>query len=535
MDLEKLLESPHLPTLPTVAIRLLEISKNPDAEVGEVIEAVKSDPAIAAKILKASNSSYFGFRREVTSIDRVVPLLGINVVSSLALSFSLVDDSLNDGPLAKHYEDYWRQSIVQAAATETVGMRNQHGIACEYFLAGLLMDIGRLVMLKTLRQEYMLVLEQAAQQDQQLFQVELNAFGFDHAMVGARLMEKWGLDPCLQIVAKAHHWCPDNLNKLSSSPYFMMVKTVAIASSVCDYLCTSRLAESIERTRNLGETLFQFSQQAIEDLLAEIRTRVDSVAEMYSVDVSQVGDPQELMSQAKEQLVQLAMRQHVSMNQAMERQQQAEREKLNLENQNQQLKEKAFFDPLTEIYNRRYFDETFQNESARCAREQKPLGLLMTDIDHFKNLNDTYGHQFGDLVLQHAAKRLKDTLRDCDIVARYGGEEFVILAHQPTLDGLTTLAERIRCSIESLCLEFEGQAVAITISVGAAIVDVDQKIDELNECLIGLADAALYESKRNGRNRVTVREFEASNPVALPIESQTPPTAVANNLGEPGV
>ena len=118
IDLQKIWTSPQLPTLPNVAVRLLELSKNPEAPTGDLIDLIKTDPAIVAKILKAANSSRYGVRSQVKSIEQAVPLLGRTAVSSLALSFSLAQDSIASGPTAEHYRDCWLQSAVEAAAAE---------------------------------------------------------------------------------------------------------------------------------------------------------------------------------------------------------------------------------------------------------------------------------------------------------------------------------------------------------------------------------------------------------------------------------
>lgn len=146
--------SATLPTLPAVAVKLLELSRDPETETPQIVGLIKTDPAICAKILQATNSSFFGFSSRVTSIDRAVPLLGTTVVTSLALSFSLASDSVSSGPLQEYYRDYWKQSIIHAVAAEMIGRRCSQGLECEYFLAGLMMDIGRLAMLKTVSRDY---------------------------------------------------------------------------------------------------------------------------------------------------------------------------------------------------------------------------------------------------------------------------------------------------------------------------------------------------------------------------------------------
>jgi HD-like signal output (HDOD) protein len=175
---EQIWSSSHLPTLPAVAVKLLKLSEDPLSEIHQVAQVIKTDPAITAKILKSTNSSYFAFRNEVTSIDRAVPLLGATMVTSLALSFSLVEAAMTAGPLVNHYQRYWMKSVVQAVAAEMLG--EQTRVKDQFFLAGLLADLGRLAMLKTIGQEYALVIEDAEESHRDLLEVEREKLGFDY-------------------------------------------------------------------------------------------------------------------------------------------------------------------------------------------------------------------------------------------------------------------------------------------------------------------------------------------------------------------
>ena len=131
-------------------------------------------------------------------------------------------------------------------------------------------------------------------------------------------------------------------------------------------------------------------------------------------------------------------------------------------------------------------------------RHGKPLALLFVDIDHFKKLNDTYGHQAGDQVLAGVARAMMTTIRAEDVLARYGGEEFAIICREIELEGAESLAKRLIAAVAERPFEFLGQKISVTISVGAA---VDRGRSEA-QTLIAAADAAMYEAKRTGRNRV---------------------------------
>lgn len=166
----------------------------------------------------------------------------------------------------------------------------------------------------------------------------------------------------------------------------------------------------------------------------------------------------------------------------------------------EQLADQAVHDPLTGLFNRRYLDEALERELARTARSQSPLSLLMIDIDHFKHINDTFGHPVGDRVLRQLGTLLERLIRRCDTACRYGGEEFVVLMPESTADNLAQRAEQLRSAFSELYIEVEGQYISATLSIGIATCHPRQDLDA--GTLIKMADQALYRAKQAGRNRV---------------------------------
>jgi len=168
------------------------------------------------------------------------------------------------------------------------------------------------------------------------------------------------------------------------------------------------------------------------------------------------------------------------------------------------LERENTMDSLMGIYNRRFFDRRLKEEFSRSVRYNQPLSLLMVDIDHFKNVNDRWGHQVGDLVLKLLAELLKGGVRDADVICRYGGEELaIILPHTPNLTAMQ-LAERLREKTEKTEILTEdaspdNQSVRVTVSIGVATLV--SAMDSV-ETLMKQADKALYFAKKNGRNRV---------------------------------
>ncbi len=170
---------------------------------------------------------------------------------------------------------------------------------------------------------------------------------------------------------------------------------------------------------------------------------------------------------------------------------------------NAALKRMARIDGLTQIANRRCFDETLQQEWRRMAREGKPLSLLLGDIDYFKRFNDHYGHQLGDDCLRLIAGALEGAiLRPADLAARYGGEEFVLLLPDVNLQGALQVGERAQTAIQQLAIEHQASEVAKIVSMSFGATCLQPTAEQSHEQLVALADKALYQAKEQGRNRI---------------------------------
>jgi diguanylate cyclase (GGDEF)-like protein len=178
-------------------------------------------------------------------------------------------------------------------------------------------------------------------------------------------------------------------------------------------------------------------------------------------------------------------------------------------------------DALTGICNRAWFLQQFVERAALHRVRNQSIGMAVVDIDHFKKVNDTYGHQAGDLALKVVADTLKLALRDDDLVGRYGGEEFVIQLEDANPEGLQIVGERLRSKIENAVVVFDGKRIPITASIGLVHGPVVGTEQEFAESLFAFADAAMYRAKKSGRNCIVIDELRAGS------NSPTPALALA--------
>ncbi|MDX2370836.1 MAG: GGDEF domain-containing protein [Colwellia sp.] len=175
------------------------------------------------------------------------------------------------------------------------------------------------------------------------------------------------------------------------------------------------------------------------------------------------------------------------------------RDNCKLEESVKELHKLSMIDNLTNIYNRRYFFKMSQDIISLAKREEKKVSLLMIDIDHFKNINDTYGHQGGDSILINLVKEIEKVMRKSDVFARIGGEEFAVLLHNASVEGAIVIAEKIRATIENKTFIYNTTTINLTISIGIAELN---KNNTTIETLYTQADKQLYFAKNNGKNRV---------------------------------
>jgi two-component system, cell cycle response regulator len=169
-----------------------------------------------------------------------------------------------------------------------------------------------------------------------------------------------------------------------------------------------------------------------------------------------------------------------------------------------QMYESALRDGLTKAFNKKYFTDRLESELTFALRHGSPLVLVMFDIDHFKKVNDTYGHQAGDLVLSEISTLLTAALRAEDVFARYGGEEFAVICRGTDVSQAQIVGERMRKAVEGHRFVHEGTPIPVTISVGIAALP-DLAVKDATD-LVARADKALYQSKHGGRNRVTIHQ-----------------------------
>jgi len=476
--------SPRLPTLPGVAIQILDAVRNERAGLRELAEILSHDPSLSAEVLRLINSSYYGHKTRVTNVQHAVKLLGATAVKNLALSFSLVKTFLDPDGASFDYTQFWKDSLLSAVLSRKLGERLCRPLAEDLFFLGLLKDIGVLILNQSVPDQYRLVLAEKNGNSLSDAAAELRVLGFTHMDVGRYITNKWGL-PELFFESIAHHHKPVNLSGPADPDVRLAAQILHLTSMLVDFVSLPEKAYKLGRIQERIQE-YGFSDKIdLEVLLSEGQRLAETVYPIFELQINSEQSYISMLETAREELIRLS-------SDFISRMQEQRRmiEDLNLQ---------ANHDGLTGLVNYQRFQQLLDEELYRANRYRGCLSLVMLDLDYFKTINDTHGHLAGDEVLRAVAEFLMKAVRKSDVVARYGGEEFALLLPETPEDGALQLVERLRSQLAALVIDYDSKPLRITMSAGISTFPGDVPVSGLD--LIARADSALYKAKKQGRNR----------------------------------
>ncbi len=484
--IDKVLKCPRLPSLPTIAVEVIELCRTSDINIKQIATTISNDPALSSKILKTVNSSYYGLSQSVSTISHALVILGLNSVKTLALGFSLVSNFKGDKDSEFDMMEFWKRSLFGAVGARTIAQKAGLIEHEEAFLGGLFSDLGVMAMVQTIGKSdgYIGLIGEAGDDNNLLIKLERQRFGTTHTEVGAQLAEKWKLPPIL-VAPIQYHEFPDKAPPAVEK----IVRAVSLGHKSAGLFLNRPNADIDAFFAELRQS-FELNHADCEELLKTIGDATKEMARLFDIDCDSVSDAGALLAEANETLLQLTL----------ESQQSADQ----LQQTNEQLQEQMNRDALTGAANRGRFNGYIEQQFEFAKKQTSALGVIFLDADRFKSVNDTHGHAAGDAVLISLSKTLQDTVGGEGLVARYGGEEFAIVLPGYDRKRAAQLAEQIRKNVESTPIAYdECLTLHVTISLGVASFDgvtVFQRPDQL----VQAADKAVYAAKHSGRNCVRV-------------------------------
>ena len=297
-QIDLILSYPSIPTLPTVAVKLLELTRNPDVSLTDIEKLVLSDQGLASRVLRTINSSFYGLESPCTTIKRALILLGLNSVKSLVLGFSLVDLTKNiDDSAAFDYEAYWRRAIYSAIAARQIALATSACDSEEAFICGMFQDLGMLITYLVLKDNYADVLAAAGNNHEKLAELENEMLGFDHAQIGAAIVEKWKM-PSHVIECIRHHHALDKVDQEHKN----LVQVVALGRSAYEALGNDMPEQHMADLLCHSQEWFGQGDQDIGVLLESIAVAAGDLAAILGQDIGELPDIQAMLSKANEQM-----------------------------------------------------------------------------------------------------------------------------------------------------------------------------------------------------------------------------------------
>ena len=443
-----------------------------------------------------ANSPLYAKQRKIENLCQAITLFGLDGTLNIALSFSLAQNNCGDKKSGLDYHFYWKRSLASAMMCQEIIQHLDATSKDSAFLSGLLQDIGMLALDKVKPDLYLGCDKQT--DHQAIYQYEQKILQVDHSAISAWMLEEWRLPSnIIGPISNSHMQALD-----TAQPQSELSKALACASILADIFLVSEdqvhtaLTKGIQRIK----PILDLEHETLHSILESVSDNYTDLAKIFDINLENSRMCELISEQAKEVLV---LRNLSKIKETEYLQKTAKK----LESKAEQLEELNRRDSLTRLFNRRHFDESIQTEFNNAIKFGWPLGLIFIDIDHFKKVNDTLGHNAGDEVLCHAASMLMDCTRDSDIVSRYGGEEFTVLLPGANKESVETTCKRIINTFREKTIKIScGETISITVSAGAFVYNgIDTNIQDEYE-LVRLADQAVYQAKNNGRNQYCLAE-----------------------------
>ncbi|MBW1636861.1 MAG: GGDEF domain-containing protein [Deltaproteobacteria bacterium] len=498
--LRKTLTSDELPTLPTVASKFIHLTSQKETTLADIAGLVSQDIALSSKILKVSNSEFYNFPQQISSIDQAVSILGANAVRSLVLSFSFLSLESSKDESKFDFQQFWEKSLASAVAAKLILEKVEGADTENIFIAGLLQNLGELVLAKTFPDKYNTKLQTVEGEVDENGNSRILISETNHSFVGAEVAKKWGFPELLIQPIQFHHQ-PDKCTS-TDAKIQLTVDTVHLSDLLVNILYSSKPEKYHRQFSEESKKLLNLNSEDIESILEQMHSKIQEVGSYFDLKIKSSKSIQEILQEANIRLSLLNLDYDQINKQLVNAKIHLEQMTQELEEKNRILNNLANIDGLTGVYNHRYFQNALDQEISRSIRQKSYLSLLLIDIDHFKTFNDTYGHQTGDFILIEFAKKLQKHLRKYDILARYGGEEFAVILPETAGEEAVIVGEKLRKIIEKTSFANDHEKYHVTASFGQ-ICNRPVSDSAFNKnTFISQADRALYMAKDKGRNCV---------------------------------
>ena len=496
--LEKLENCQTLPSLPIVAMQVIEHAKRDDSDSKTIAIILEKDPALASKIVALANSAANFPRSPILTIQDAITRMGLDMTMTLALSFSFAKAIHDCNMNSMDHESFWKRCLISAAVSRAIANHLELEMPERFFLAGLIQDVGMLAMNEIESERYG-VIYHSARNHEELYRFEKAEFRSAHTEVGAWLLSFWGMpDFYVDLIKSSHNGC--NIKSTDEQ------KCIVFASEYAELWVLDDTHEQMGKLLHEADKCKLFNSKEVEEILDQVNGQLPSINNIFETNIRTEFTPSELIEEAKHLLVERNLKLMQQLANAKTEVANAKIEVAEVRASEKQLKDQLKKDQLTGVFNRSYVETISEKAFTRSLKTNTPLTVMFLDIDHFKQVNDKYGHQAGDLALRQFARALiKFSGKHC-YVGRYGGEEFVVIMPGMSTDIAVTIADRIRTGLKKTPLKVSDNIrITLSSSVGIATFSPTQGHKFSNaENLLDAADKTMYQAKRAGRDQAMI-------------------------------
>jgi diguanylate cyclase (GGDEF)-like protein len=473
----------RLPTLPGIALKLIEAVRQEEPNIEEITKLISSDPPLSAEILKCINSPFYSLKTKVTSVNHAVNMLGLKTVKNLALSFSLVNNFQPEGPFSFDYKSFWKDSLIGAISARSLAANVRPDLSEDSFYLGLMHNLGILTLVRCLPKQYSLVIKEMQTSGCSYHEAEDIVLGFNHMTVGKCLIQSWGLPELFYLPIGYHHQ-PEKMST-ESSEIEILTKILHLSTLFIDLFNDSDKCFALSLIELHARNYKFYDKLKIDEIGQKIHEYTQQIFPFFEISVKDNDHYTELIESARKEIINLAAD---LMNKVVQQKREI-----------QSLREQIIQDVMTPLINYQYFHELLDQEIYRSRRYKFPLSIIIADIDDLKSINDTIGSPAGDFVIKTLADCLRKELRQSDHIARYGGDEFGIILPETSSEGGLKAAERLSKAIRALNIVYNKKTISCTLSFGVASLLPDQEVSK--DGFIKMAEKALSLAKANGKNQ----------------------------------
>ncbi len=447
----KLLASPSLPTLPSVARRILELFQDSNAELTELANMLQAEPAVSARVMQLVNSGLYHLSREVASLREAVLYLGLNTVRSVALSFSLLSAFQRKGRGEKLLELLWRVSLMRALASRQLATRLGGWDPEEAFLTGLMSSCGALLLYQALPR-YREVLERFERGESELIELETSSLETDHGRMAALLLESWHFAPRMLDPIRS---CFGLLEPAKESEELRRRGRILRAAdlSACGLIVEGFQAQLPWLPRRLSH-LTALSDEATADVIRVLPEQFRRAAQVFDIPYDMQLGYEELLTRANRALTQHAVSAERGVQELATRMAEATRKDDDLE-----------LDDVTGTLSRGSFERLLEAFHRQARKTRKPIGLVVVGIENWKSIETKAGPAHAHEVLAGVAHRVAGMIRRTDPNARVSEHQLAVLALGCAPKDLAIVAERILLGLEGAS---NGTALEFAVGLAAA-------------------------------------------------------------------